>query len=57
MYIHEDPEGNSGIKRMKNAVWIDLLNMLLWFITSISGAVTFFFFRGGRSRFTGRARV
>ena len=23
-----------GVQRMKNAVWIDLINMLLWFITT-----------------------
>ena len=57
MYIHEDPEGDKGVGRMKNAVWVDLINMLLWFMTSISGAVIFFFFRGGKSRFTGRATV
>ena len=24
-----------GVQRMKNAVWIDLINMLLWFATAI----------------------
>ena len=57
MFIHEKPEGNSGIKRMKNAVWIDLINMLLWFFTAIFAAVWFFFLRGGRSLHTGRATV
>ena len=57
MYIHENPEGDRGVGRMKNAVWIDLINMLLWFFTSIFAAVWFFFLRGGRSLHTGRANV
>jgi hypothetical protein len=38
MYINEDAEGNKGIQRMKNAVWIDLLNCFLWLATSLYGA-------------------
>ncbi|KAL8940942.1 MAG: hypothetical protein Q9211_002036 [Gyalolechia sp. 1 TL-2023] len=57
MYIHEDAEGDGGIKRMKRAVWIDLINMLLWLVTAVYGMVRFFFFRGGRSLHTGRATV
>jgi len=36
LFIHEDAEGNKDIERMKSAVWIDLINMLLWFISAIS---------------------
>ena len=57
MYIHENPEGDRGVSRMKNAVWIDLINMLLWFVTAFFAAVWFFFLRGGRSLHTGRANV
>ncbi|KAL8828453.1 MAG: hypothetical protein Q9170_006601 [Blastenia crenularia] len=57
LFIHEHAEGNRGIKRMKNAVWIDLINMLLWFVTAVYGIVRFFFFRGGKSLHTGRATV
>jgi len=57
LYIGEDPEGNGGIKRMKNAVWVDLVNMLLWFLTAVGGAVMFFFIRRGRTLHTGRAQV
>ncbi|KAI4146876.1 MAG: hypothetical protein L6R39_003312 [Caloplaca ligustica] len=57
MYIHENPEGDGGVKRMKNAVWIDLINMLLWLVTAVYGMIRFFFFRGGRSLHTGRATV
>ncbi|KAI9860548.1 MAG: hypothetical protein M1824_003073 [Vezdaea acicularis] len=46
MYIHEDPEGDAGIQRMKNAVWIDLINFLLWLTTAIYGGVLFKRYRG-----------
>ena len=49
MYIHEHAEGDGGIKRMKNAVWIDLVNMLLWLVSAIMAAVLFFTLRGGKS--------
>lgn len=55
MYIKEDPEGNKGIIRMKNAVWIQLVNMILWFITTVYGAVIFVKYRKGRTSLTGRA--
>jgi hypothetical protein len=29
MYIKERAEGDSGVQRMKNAVWVDLVNALL----------------------------
>lgn len=48
MYINEDPEGNGGIQRMKNAVWILLVNMLLWFFTFVYGAVVFFKYWKGK---------
>ncbi|KAI9802558.1 MAG: hypothetical protein M1833_001630 [Piccolia ochrophora] len=57
MYINEDPEGDGGVQRMKNAVWIDLINMLLWFFSAIFGGVVFFRSRGGKSLHTGRATV
>ena len=57
MYIHEDPEGDSGVKRMKNAVWVDLTNMLLWLITAVMSVVVFFTMKDGRSLHTGRAKV
>ena len=57
MYINEDPEGNGDIKRMKNAVWVDLANMLLWFIHTVGAAAYWWFHRERHSRFTGRAKV
>ena len=57
MYIHEHPEGDSGVKRMKNSVWIDLINMLLWLLSAILGALMVFVLGKKRSLHTGRARV
>lgn len=57
MYINEDPEGDGGIRRMKNAVWVDLVNMLLWFVATLAAAGYWFKHRDERSRFTGRAHV
>jgi hypothetical protein len=55
MYIKENPEGNKGIIRMKNAVWIDLVNMILWLGTAVYGAFVFWKERTSRTSFTGRA--
>lgn len=56
MYIHEDPEGDVGITRMKNAVWVDLVNVFLWLISAIYGGLSFKN-RTHRSKHTGRAVV
>lgn len=56
LYIHAHAEGDAGIQRMKNAVWVDLTNLFLWVISAIVLGVF-----GGRlrekTRFTGRAVV
>lgn len=57
MYINEDPEGDADIRRMKNAVWVLLANMLLWLIGAIVMALYWFKHRERSSRFTGRAKV
>ncbi|KAI2464754.1 hypothetical protein F4781DRAFT_411895 [Annulohypoxylon bovei var. microspora] len=57
MYIHENPEGNSDIQRMKNAVWVDLVNALLWLIEFVGSAAYWWMHREQRSRFTGRANL
>ncbi|KAL1310544.1 hypothetical protein AAFC00_000824 [Neodothiora populina] len=56
MYIpaHPTPEQH-GQRRMKNAVWVDLVNMLLWFVTLLSGLVIWWRSRNGRTLHTGRA--
>jgi len=58
MYIHANAQGDSGITRMKHAVWVDLVNALLWLISALGMFVFWLRHRGGdRSRWTGRARV
>ena len=58
LYIpaHPTPK-QSGQRRMKNAVWVDLTNMLLWLVTAIWGTIEFFRHRGGRTLHTGRAKA
>jgi len=34
MYIGQNPNGDSGIVRMKHAVWVDLVNLLMWTCTA-----------------------
>lgn len=52
------PHGNiHNVPREKSAVWIDLINMLLWFVTAVYSAVLFFMFRRARTLHTGRATV
>ena len=55
MFINKDPKGSSGITRMKRAAWIDMVNMLLWFISAVYGAFVFWKYRKGRTTHTGRA--
>ncbi|KAI0975749.1 hypothetical protein F4678DRAFT_280676 [Xylaria arbuscula] len=57
LYLHERPEGNGDIQRMKNAMWIDLVNALLWLIGSSAAFIYWFLHRERNTRFTGRARV
>lgn len=58
MYLHkENKDGDSGLRRMKNAVWVDLVNMILWFIVMLASAAYWFKNRDKRSQWTGRARV
>jgi len=57
MYIKANPQGDSGIQRMKNAVWVDLVNMLLWLISALCMAAYWFKNRDTRTTFTGRAHV
>lgn len=57
MYIPEDAEGNKGITRMKNAVWVLLTNMLLWLVTSVWSGVIFWRHRHASTTHTGRGRM
>ncbi|GAB7346462.1 hypothetical protein MBLNU457_5154t1 [Dothideomycetes sp. NU457] len=53
---HPTPEQKGQI-RMKNAVWVDLANMLLWLITFVYGLIIWFRRRQNRTMHTGRAIV
>jgi hypothetical protein len=55
MFIPEDAEGNKGIIRMKNAVWVLLTNMILWLLTAVYGGIVFWRSRKARTTHTGRA--
>ncbi|KAK4117675.1 hypothetical protein N656DRAFT_773860 [Canariomyces notabilis] len=57
MYIHQDARGNSDIQRLKNAVWVVLVNALLWLVGTFAHFIYWWGHRERRSRFTGRARV
>lgn len=57
LYIHENPEGVDGIKRMKSAVWVDLVSALLWLFAACAALGYWWKHRDTRSRFTGRAQV
>lgn len=58
IYIKDKPTPEQkGQIRMKNAVWVDLVNMLLWLITFAYGLVIWFRRRQTRSTYTGRAIV
>jgi len=57
IYIHKDCKGNGTCNRMKAAVWIDMIEMLMWFISAVVGGLLFWRERHSRSVFTGRAAV
>jgi hypothetical protein len=57
LFIHENPEGDSGIQKMKNAVWVDLVNAILWLLSAAHNFLIWLTHRGGRSLHTGRAAV
>lgn len=42
MYIKATSTFDGGIKRMKAAVWVDCINMILWLVSAIGGAYVFF---------------
>lgn len=58
IYINARPTPHqSGQIRMKNAVWVDLANMLLWFITFVWDLVLHFTRMDKMTLHTGRAHV
>ncbi|KAI5463973.1 hypothetical protein BGZ63DRAFT_411835 [Mariannaea sp. PMI_226] len=57
LFIGEDPEGVSGVQRMKNAVWVDLTSALLWLLATVAAFGYWWKHRESRTRFTSRAHV
>jgi hypothetical protein len=61
IFLHANPKDfkpgfSPSYARMHNGIWVDLVNMLLWFITGTWAAVVFCMHRK-RSLHTGRAEV
>ncbi|RDA94967.1 hypothetical protein CP533_0128 [Ophiocordyceps camponoti-saundersi (nom. inval.)] len=48
---------DSDVQRMKAAMWIDLVNALLWLVSAVSLFTYWFVCGDRRTRFTGRAWV
>lgn len=50
MYFPEKPELDLGIVRMKHAVWVDLVNWLLWTITMVWSGLRWWKGRVGKNK-------
>lgn len=48
LYIDDYPSGGGSSKKVKSATFVDLTNMILWFVTGLCGAAVFV-----RSRYGG----
>ncbi|KAF2158996.1 hypothetical protein M409DRAFT_30531 [Zasmidium cellare ATCC 36951] len=58
IYIGAKPTPEQhGQQRMKNAVWVDLVNMLLWLASAIYSTIIFWRSRNNRTLHTGRGKV
>ena len=55
-FIDEPVNGESATRRMKAAVWIDLVNAILWLVAAVAAWAYWWRHREKRSRFTGRAK-
>ncbi|KAI2639442.1 hypothetical protein GGS21DRAFT_507703 [Xylaria nigripes] len=56
-FLHQNANGNDDIKRMKNAVWVDLTMTLLWVADVAFLAFCLWFLDERATRFTGRGKV
>lgn len=41
LYIDDHPNGDGSSKQVKSAAFVDLTNMILWFVTGLCGAAVF----------------
>jgi len=57
MYINKAADNDDVIRRMKVAVWIDLVSALLWLVATLAALGYWLGHRERRSRFTGRAKL
>ncbi|PKS13223.1 hypothetical protein jhhlp_000569 [Lomentospora prolificans] len=57
MYIHRPTNGNGAVRRMKAAVWVDLVSAILWLVATLAALAYWWGHRERRSRFTGRATL
>lgn len=58
IYLDAEPTPRQGGQiRMKHAVWVDLVNMLLWFITTVYSSLLVWKSRGARTLHTGAAKA
>lgn len=55
-YLNRDLKGQDE-KEMQRAAWIDMVNMLLWFISAAHGGFVFWKFRKERTPHTGRGEM
>lgn len=56
MYLNEKVEMESGIQRMKTAVYFDIAGVILWLVTALYATIMFFFVRGKSSSRSGGRR-
>ena len=56
MYLPTHYTNGSGVKRMRHAVWVNLVNMAMWFISAVSLMVLRLMTRDKRSLCTSKAR-
>jgi len=43
MYFNENPEGDTGVQRMKSASYLDAANLVMWALTAIIMTLLFVF--------------
>ncbi|CAL3973018.1 hypothetical protein PZA11_005359 [Diplocarpon coronariae] len=57
VFIGVQTEGDRGAQRMKNAVWVDLANAILWLISSVGMLLYWRHNQQKRTSWTGRGKA